>query len=934
MLSSRINGHIHHPVMQKNQEMSYEEKQFCTPTKSAQPEWMRNVYLTPPLPATPPPSPACWQPPKYIAQFQSSPVASPNSNCWHTHYSLQRHNTPVSPPIQAYQHSPQCNYQQNIGQTLPTSSSHQHAHYHQQQSTPASAPIPSYHQTLPYTQMPPLSSSYWGVPKYYYHYEETPALPTSPGYRYGYAAPYPLQCQSTPVIPVDLPVEPAPEVNPLITPVSSVQDLDKIIRDFETGYSSPRKKDNDSPGGTGKFVKKMVAAIEQKFTPHSSKSFPETKTRHNNSKSDSKNSSNQKSFNGTFTHDSSVKSAEKSSPNLHHQESMQSDYGYNNSPKRAGTLPPVSKHQESRRTDFTYNDSPKRAGTLPPVHKHQESMQTNYRYNNSSKRAGTLSPVRKHQESMQTSFGYNNSSKKTGTLSPVRKHQESMQTSFGYNNSPNRVGTLSPVRKHQESMQTDFGYNDTVKSAEKLSPIRKHQESMQVDVGHNDTLIIDDNSNFDMEEEPELRYKTQPVQKVVTAEVHIEPEVVLRRKREVAPKPPARSESFNKIKVAPKIVAAKLKKPIEVDTDTEIEWIPVKNQKLPRKNSFKKLLSLLTGKKKQPKGNKFFCNLNKSNEEKKSSRDSGYVEKSASSSSISSHGSTKNKSSQQAQENSKFPRRNSGLSSFQQPIEDHFDKWIGHPLDDNTSEKSVIVTHDMINKKDRMILNEIDRSEVRTSLGPFFPATSKNIFTDIKTKLRENSAKTSSSKISKEFINSSLMSSFSNKSPVGSPPQKRSSLIADNGSESGTSYKSLDLLNPALQLPSWKFPSDEIVYDHPKNNWSQSEPFIFEASQNYNQQFKGPAYDESEYDVPRNHMLARPKSSIYEDALSVKRRTESFETRPGTPNFFVPQNNEEMHFATIKPRPRVLSSQQILKSMADDEGNQLRSPYLVKNLCL
>lgn len=601
--------------------------------------------------------------------------------------------------------------------------------------------------------------------------------------------------------------------------------------------------------------------------------------RHNNSKSDSKNSSGQKSLNGTLFHDSSVKSAEKS--NLNNQESMQSNFGYNSSPKRAGTLPPVYKHQESMQTDFGYNSSPKRAGTLPPVHKYQESMQTNY----------------------------------------------------SYNNSPKRTGTLSPVRKHQESMQTDFGLNNTVKSAEKLSPISKYQESMQVDFGHNDTLIIDNDSNFDMEEEADCKYKTQPVQKTVSAVVHIEPEVVLRKKREVAPKPPVRSESFNKIKVAPKIVAAKLKKPIEVDHDTEIEWIPVKNQKLPRKNSFKKLLSLLTGKKKQPNGSKFFCNLNKSNEEKKSYRDSGYVEKSSSSSSISSHGSSKNySSSQQTQENIKFPRRNSGLSTFQQPTEDNFEKWIGHPLEDNTSEKSVIITDDMINKKDRMILNEIDRSEVRTSLGPFYPLPSKNIFTDIKKKLRENSAKTSSSKISKEFINSSLLSSFSNKSPVGSPQQKRSSLCLDRELESGNSYKSLDIFNPALQLPSWKFPSDEIVYDHPKNNWSQSEPYIFEASLNYNQQFKVPVNDESEYHVPKIHMQTRPKSSIYEDALSVKRRTESFGTRPETPNFFVPQDTEEIHFATIKPRPRVLSSQQILKLMADDESNQLRSPYLVKNL--
>lgn len=460
----------------------------------------------------------------------------------------------------------------------------------------------------------------------------------------------------------------------------------------------------------------------------------------------------------------------------------------------------------------------------------------------------------------------------------------------------------------------------------------------------------------DPDPDPELRSEPKPQpQHVVRVQdsipTYFDTEVVLRRKR--VPEPPARSDSFKQMSSAPKIVAAKLKKPIEFDDDTEIEWIPVTNQKLPRKNSFKKLLTLLTGKKNIMKGSKFFCSLNKSNTETKlPQRDSGYVEKSSSSSSLSSQGSTKVPASQSTRDQSKFlSKENSNISSFQQPSEDHIQKWLGLPSEENNNNNNMIADDKLINKN-KMILEEMDRTEVRVSLGPFYPARSKNIFSDIKRKLKENSTRASNPpnalKKSKDLINSSLISSctFSGaiktpftstkhlKSPSSSPKSKspRNSLVEQKLNDS---YKSFDeaLSPPELPSPIWEFPSSSnysnSTYEY-LNDWSQSEPHIYSATQSEIRRSMMSGYEEMIYDVPRSNAPGRPKSSIYEEALSVKRRTESFDSRSitATDNFYV-QPNEELN---INLRPKVLLGQQILRSMAENETNQLRAPYLVNSL--
>ncbi|KAK1117368.1 hypothetical protein K0M31_016740 [Melipona bicolor] len=84
----------------------------------------------------------------------------------------------------------------------------------------------------------------------------------------------------------------------------------------------------------------------------------------------------------------------------------------------------------------------------------------------------------------------------------------------------------------------------------------------------------------------------------------------------------------------PKIIGAFLKKPIEVE-DTSINWIPIIRKKLPRKKSLKKLLYSLTGKKFNKK-DKLFCSEINLSEELREFQDSGYDEKSCSSSSLTS----------------------------------------------------------------------------------------------------------------------------------------------------------------------------------------------------------------------------------------------------------------------------------------------------------
>lgn len=82
----------------------------------------------------------------------------------------------------------------------------------------------------------------------------------------------------------------------------------------------------------------------------------------------------------------------------------------------------------------------------------------------------------------------------------------------------------------------------------------------------------------------------------------------------------------------PKIVGAFLKRPIEVE-DTSIDWIPITGKKLPRKKSLKKLLYSLTGKRLEKKRNLFSSERNLNEGEY---QDSGYDERSCSSSSLTS----------------------------------------------------------------------------------------------------------------------------------------------------------------------------------------------------------------------------------------------------------------------------------------------------------
>lgn len=82
----------------------------------------------------------------------------------------------------------------------------------------------------------------------------------------------------------------------------------------------------------------------------------------------------------------------------------------------------------------------------------------------------------------------------------------------------------------------------------------------------------------------------------------------------------------------PKIVGAFLKRPIEVE-DTSIDWIPITGKKLPRKKSLKKLLYSLTGKRLEKKRKLFSSERNLNEGEY---QDSGYDERSCSSSSLTS----------------------------------------------------------------------------------------------------------------------------------------------------------------------------------------------------------------------------------------------------------------------------------------------------------
>ena len=353
------------------------------------------------------------------------------------------------------------------------------------------------------------------------------------------------------------------------------------------------------------------------------------------------------------------------------------------------------------------------------------------------------------------------------------------------------------------------------------------------------------------------------------------------------------SESNSSLKlrrerVPPVIIGAFLKKPIKVE-ETSINWIPFPRKKLLRKKSLKKLLFSLTGKKSNRKEKEVvFASQININKESRELPDSGYDEKSVSSSSLTSINSTPEVVREKKQETiysnfqpinfTNYNRKSTNLSTFQVLNQDE--------VDDESDTLSTT--------SKKIFLYEVPREELKTDLGPCYPSPSRIMVKSLDR--RVNQKVTALPSLPKHPSSSKI------------PKHPFISLSKDELNEAND-YEEIEFRN--------KIDHSLFGYDVPREILSKSEPgitnmlkFTFDKS-----------LEETIYDVPK----IRPKSSLYEDALSLKRRNADI-TRISTArqDYYSSPCDQSPQYATIKSRNRRYLSPEIAKS-----ANELRSNSVV-----
>ncbi|XP_043275610.1 uncharacterized protein [Venturia canescens] len=381
----------------------------------------------------------------------------------------------------------------------------------------------------------------------------------------------------------------------------------------------------------------------------------------------------------------------------------------------------------------------------------------------------------------------------------------------------------------------------------------------------------------------------------------------------------------------PKIVGAYLKEPVEVE-DTSIDWIPIRDQKLPRKRSFKKLLSMLTGKKSSVKTSKLYCSEINLQEEttKELLQDSGYDEKSGSSSSLVSLVSIGDLMLQQ-----KFgqpapledDRRAYNMTTFQKPPASNLEHVSINENDDNFPDDDFSSTSDeasdtsSISSK-RILLEEVSRSELRLSLGPAFPcAPGAKVVCSLGRKANPKNAKNNWTFLDEiEPIAPPLPKHpfiSARKMPVDDCDGGSNGSSDKIGSQIDMSFSDFDNVELRKKLQTWTFPGEDCHYDTPRRYLSKSEPGLLSLDKLRN---IGKLPSEIVYDVPKPKIPRRPRSSIYDDALSLKRRNDNFTSHrpPLSSEFYGFPTTQEPHYATIKPRNmRMIQGRQFLRSIGD-----------------
>ena len=674
----------------------------------------------------------------------------------------------------------------------------------------------------------------------------------------------------------------------------AMPDLETIIRDFEMGYQSPTKQDTATEKN---FVKKIVAAFEVKY-----KVYDDLKTAQEAMKSQDTSNSD-----ATATEAPKRRSGIFSSPFKSGSDEF----------KRLGESGDSTTSKQSRGDE---RDASKRSGIFFALSRNN-SGDSNYSRRSGIFRTPCKTPSAEDKDQVDCSRTVEEGAKKEDRSSgifftPTKDKPEDSKRSriSGIFSSPcNRSGSkesdssksdiyMSPVDPNRTDSTNASPDSACIFKFDKEEP----REKLSCHFTPLKTSSLDETRTMDTidlsatlpEPEETIFFSGSNLPKTSTMINEI-------REEEGNSDAPAGS----RIDRTPKIVGAFLKKPIEVE-DTSIDWIPITGKKLPRKRSLKQLLSSLTGKKSLDKKNKMFSSERNLYEEPRELQDSGYDEKSCSSSSFTSLVSITE--ALLHQESSYVePERRSTLRTFR-----------SYNSLNEEEDEAFYDAYPTIKKRGpkKLFLTEVPRQEVKLDLGPCYPPPPlKKLTMSLDRKAVSKKPQSPSpvyvqldrvpkhphlSKMRKHpFVSLTKMDDGAD------PCDEEVVVIKNDLYEVEFRRSSEDITSPGS---CHSRSSTQSHYDVPRRFLSKSETEISQLCNSIGTRREQPPI----YDVPRACLIERPRSSVYEDALSLKRRS-GITAKPFF-RFNTVMRVTEFHYDILKPRNcRMYRNEAVVRSDSD-----------------
>ncbi|XP_078045112.1 uncharacterized protein LOC144474279 isoform X2 [Augochlora pura] len=638
-------------------------------------------------------------------------------------------------------------------------------------------------------------------------------------------------------------------------------DLESIIREFEMGYHSPSKRDGASEVVTPKsknFVKKLVAAFEVKY-----KSYNDQKTQQQIEEEEAANlkelalpKRRSRIFSSPFSSGSDDSKDTTDSPNKSQGSKRRSGIFYTPTKysaldskmnRRSGIFGSPFKFLEDDGQDRGYASRDGADESVPSSPQETKS--------NSSWSGIFSSPFNRSKDSDKSSV----------YATPI-----SFQTSKD-SGSSSSISFRSDKEECKESsrLMRWSGLDDTITF-----------ESVDMDV----TLPEPDETIF-VEDYPLVKTSTM----IDEFDRAVKEEVV---------RDPPRVRFVDR---TPKVVGAFLKTPIEVE-DTSIEWIPITGKKLPRKRSLKKLLTSWVSKPFDKSSSQNSSErIKPTKKDAKEMQDSGYDEERSVSLASSASLMSINYALEQQENEYVVPMMRSTLSTFRSRKR--------HENAKNAAFQNVCPTPC---KQKKLVLAEVPREELKVDLGPAYPLPrnlqAATLVRQTQSSLRN--ATTNGVPSTPELVRLPRLPKHPGLMSIPKHPFVALTKFDDTDDEEahGTDEPVVIIRNNMYQVEFWRSCMDinqnvcdhcssssmESMYDVPRPHLSLSEPKINEVE--LRRQY------EPVYDVPRNCFLDRPRSSIYEDVVALKRRNE----HQSLSSFYSSPEDVESQYATVNPRYRML----------------------------